>query len=156
MGFKQVMQGFDFSRALIALQCLASAAASLEETWQYVTEREAFGRPISEFQDVTHPLAELETKYAGARLLTYQCLWLRDQDLPHTVEAAMVKWWAPQLAFEIVHQCLQTHGHLGYSRDLPHQQRLRDVLGLQIGDGTKQIQKMIIAREYLRRVKRAS
>ena len=64
----------------------------------------------------------------------------------------MVKWWAPELAFDIIHQCLITHGHYGYSTDLPHQQRLRDVLGLQIGDGTAQIQKMIVAREKIGRV----
>ena len=54
----------------------------------------------------------------------------------------MCKWWAPKIAFDIIHQCLLTHGHGGYSRDLPHQQRLRDVMGLQIGDGTAQIMKM--------------
>ncbi|HEX2797333.1 MAG TPA: acyl-CoA dehydrogenase family protein, partial [Immundisolibacter sp.] len=78
--------------------------------------------------------------------------WLRDRGLPHTSEAAMVKWWAPKLAFDVIHQCLITNGHYGYSTDLPHQQRLRDVLGLQIGDGTAQIQKMIISREKVGRV----
>ena len=63
-----------------------------------------------------------------------------------------VKWWCPKLAFDTIHQCLLLHGHSGYSTDMPHQQRLRDVLGLQIGDGTAQIQKMIIAREMIGRV----
>ena len=72
--------------------------------------------------------------------------------MPHTKEAAMCKWWAPKVAFDVIHQCLLLHGHGGYSKDLPHQQRLRDVLGLQIGDGTAQIQKMIIARETIGRV----
>ena len=62
----------------------------------------------------------------------------------------MCKWWAPKLAFEVVHSCLLMHGHAGYSVDLPFEQRLRDVLGLQIGDGTAQIMKLIIARESLR------
>jgi cyclohexanecarboxyl-CoA dehydrogenase len=151
-GFRQVMNGFDYSRALIGLQCLAAARASLDETWGYITERQAFGKPIAAYQGVTQPLAEAETLLEAARLVCYKTLWLRDQDLPHTAEAAMCKWWAPQLAFDVIHRCLITHGHLGYARDLPHQQRLRDVLGLQIGDGTEQIQKMIIAREKVGRV----
>ena len=63
----------------------------------------------------------------------------------------MCKWWAPKLSVDTIHQCLLTHGHLGYSRDLPHQQRLRDVMGLEIGDGTAQISKMVIARETVGR-----
>jgi cyclohexanecarboxyl-CoA dehydrogenase len=151
-GFRQVMQGFDYSRALIGLQTLAPAFASLAETWKYVTERTAFGNPLAKYQGVTEPLAEAETLLEAARLLCYKTLWLRDNDLPHTAEAAMCKWWAPKTAFEVIHRCLLTHGHGGYSTDLPHQQRLRDVMGLQIGDGTEQIQKMIIAREKVGRV----
>ena len=64
----------------------------------------------------------------------------------------MVKWLGPKPAVDIIHQCLLTHGHAGYSRDLPHQQRLRDVIGLEIGDGTAQIMKLIIAREQIGRV----
>ncbi len=151
-GFRQVMHGFDFSRALIGLQVLGAARASLEEAWQYSTEREAFGNPIASYQGVTQPLAECETFFEAARLLCYKTLWLRDQNLPHTKEAAMVKWWAPKVAFDIIHQCLLTHGHYGYTKELPLEQRLRDVLGLQIGDGTAQIQKMIIAREKVGRI----
>ncbi|MDO8288790.1 MAG: acyl-CoA dehydrogenase family protein [Parvibaculum sp.] len=151
-GFAQVMQGFDYSRALIGLQCLGSAAASLEETWKYITERTAFGNPLAKYQGVTEPLAEAETFLEAARLLCYKTLWLRDHGLPHTAEAAMCKWWAPKTSFQTIHRCLLTHGHGGYSTDLPHQQRMRDVMGLQIGDGTEQIQKMIIAREKVGRV----
>ena len=64
----------------------------------------------------------------------------------------MVKWLGPKTALDIIHQCLLTHGHAGYSRDLPHQQRLRDVIGLEIGDGTAQIMKLIVAREKIGRV----
>lgn len=151
-GFRQVMQGFDFSRALIGLMCLSCAQASLDETWDYITERKAFGHPIARFQGVTEPLAEAQTLLKAARLLCYETLWRRDRDLPHTTEAAMCKWWAPKTAFEVTHRCLLTHGHLGYAMDTPHQQRLRDIMGLQIGDGTEQIQKMIIARERVGRV----
>ncbi|MBL6954139.1 MAG: acyl-CoA dehydrogenase family protein [Alphaproteobacteria bacterium] len=151
-GFRQIMGGFDFSRALIGLQVLGAARASLEEAWKYSTEREAFGNPIAAYQGVTQPLAECETFLEAATLLCYKTLWLRDRELPHTKEAAMVKWWAPKVAFDIIHQCLLTHGHYGYTKDLPFEQRMRDVLGLQIGDGTAQIQKMIIAREIVGRV----
>jgi cyclohexanecarboxyl-CoA dehydrogenase len=146
MGFKQVMQGFDYSRAIIGLQCLAPARASLDETWEYVCEREAFNTPLAQFQGVSFPLAEAESHYEAARLLCYRALELRDLGKPHTSEAAMCKWWAPKLAHEIIEKCLLSHGHAGYSLDLPFQQRMRDIFGFQIGDGTAQIMKMIIAR----------
>ena len=146
-GFVQVMQGFDYSRALIGLQCLALARVSLDETWPYCAKRNAFGKPLTAFQGVTFPLAECETQFQAARWLCLRTLWLRDRGLPHSAEAAMCKWWAPKLAAEIVQQCLLTHGHGGYSSMFPFEQRLRDVLGLQIGDGTAQIMKMIIARQ---------
>ena len=144
-GFVQVMQGFDFSRALIGLQVLAVAGVALEETWAYVAQRQAFGQPLSAFQGVSHPLAELETQVRAARLLCLQALWLKDNGAPHSAEAAMCKWWAPKLAYDAVHQCLLMFGHGGYDRG-PMEQRLRDVLGFQIGDGTAQIMKTIIAR----------
>ncbi|SAK76196.1 acyl-CoA dehydrogenase [Caballeronia hypogeia] len=144
-GFVQVMQGFDFSRALIGLQVLAVAKVSLEETWEYVAQREAFGKPLAAFQGVSHPLADFETQVEAARLLCLQTLWLKDRGLPHTAEAAMCKWWGPKLAYDVVHQCLLSFGHGGYDRG-PMEQRLRDVLGFQIGDGTAQIMKTIIAR----------
>jgi cyclohexanecarboxyl-CoA dehydrogenase len=145
-GFVQVMQGFDFSRALIGLQVLAVAKISLEETWEYVAQRQAFGKPLSAFQGVSHPLADFETQVEAARLLCLQTLWLKDRELPHTSQAAMCKWWGPKLAYEVVHQCLLSFGHGGYDRG-PMEQRLRDVLGFQIGDGTAQIMKTIVARD---------
>lgn len=148
-GFKQVMQGFDYSRALIGLQCLAVAQQSLDETWQWLTERQAFGQPLAAFQGLTHPLAEYQTYVQAARLQCFYALWLKDNKLPHNAEAAMNKWWGPKLAFDVVKQCLLAHGHTGYGEDLPLAQRLRDVLGLQIGDGTAQIMKNIIARESI-------
>lgn len=151
-GFTQVMMGFDYSRALIGLQCIAAAQASLDEAWKYTTEREAFGGPIAQFQGVTFPLVEGETQIAGIRQLCYHALELRDAGLPHTAEAAMCKWVGPRTAFDVIHQCLLTFGHYGWSKDLPHQQRLRDVMGLEIGDGTAGVMKMIIARERVGRV----
>jgi cyclohexanecarboxyl-CoA dehydrogenase len=150
-GFTQVMQGFDFSRALIGLQCLGSAQQTLDETWRYVGEREAFDRPLSTNQGVAFPLAEAETLLSAARLLCHQTLWLKDAGLPHTSQAAMCKWWAPKTAYDVINQCLLLHGQYGYRTELPIEQRLRDVLGLQIGDGTAQIMKLVIARQRLGR-----
>ena len=150
-GFTQVMQGFDYSRALIALQCCGAAQASLDEAWDYAKEREAFGRPIGQFQGVSFPLAEGESHIAAVRQLSYHALALRDAGLPHTSEAAMVKWMGPKTAFDVIHQCLLTFGHYGWSKDLPHQQRMRDVMGLEIGDGTAGIMKLVIARQRVGR-----
>jgi len=151
-GFRQVMQGFDYSRALIGLQCLGAARASLDETWAHVSEREAFGRPLAQFQGVSFPLAEAEARYRTTRLICFETLWRRDQGLAHTSEAAMSKWMGPKTSVDIIHDCLLLNGQMGYAKDLPHQQRLRDVIGLEIGDGTAQIMKMIVAREKIGRV----
>jgi cyclohexanecarboxyl-CoA dehydrogenase len=145
--FAQVMQGFDYSRALLGIQCLTVARRSIEETWAHSKERQAFGKPLSAFQGVSFPLAEADTMVSAARLLCLQTLWLKDQGLPHTAEAAMCKWWGPKVAYDAINTCLLLHGHAGYSQDLPFEQRMRDVLGLQIGDGTAQIMKLVIARQ---------
>ena len=150
--FSTIMSGFDYSRALIGLQCLGAAQASVAETWHYVQEREAFGAPLAQYQGVSFPLAEAETQLTMMRQLCYYTLDLRDRGLPHTAEAAMCKWYLPKTACEIIQQCLILHGHYGYTTDLPHHQRYNDVLGLQIGDGTAQIQKLVIAREKIGRV----
>ena len=149
--FSQVMQGFDFSRALIGLQCVAAAQASVDEAWAYSTERQAFGAPLASYQGVSFPLAEADSMLAATRSLCYLTLGLRDAGKPHTAEAAMCKWLGPKTAFDAIHQCLLTFGHYGYTMDTPHQQRLRDVMGLEIGDGTAQIMKLIIARERVGR-----
>jgi cyclohexanecarboxyl-CoA dehydrogenase len=151
-GFVQVMQGFDYSRVLIALQCIGSAQASLDETWEYSKERIAFGAPLVQYQGVSFPLAECDTLLSATRQLCFHALDLRDHGEAHTVEAAMVKWLGPKTAVDVIHQCLLTFGHYGWSMDLPHQQRLRDVMGLEIGDGTAQVMKLIVARERAGRI----
>ena len=145
-GFSQVMQGFDYSRALLGMLCVGAAQASLDESWKYIQQREAFGKTLSHFQGVTFPLAEGETSIAAVRQLCMHTLRLRDAGLSHTAEGAMCKFLGPKTAMEVIHQCLLTHGHYGWTRDLPHQQRLRDVIGIEIGDGTAQIMKLVIAR----------
>ena len=150
-GFTEVMAGFDYSRALIALQCVGAAQASLDEAWAYTKEREAFGRKIAQFQGVTFPLSEGESHIAAIRQLSYHALALRDAGLPHTSEGAMVKWMGPKTAFDVIHQCLLTFGHYGWTKETPHQQRMRDVMGLEIGDGTAGVMKLIVARERVGR-----
>jgi len=140
---------FDVNRAFIGLKCLGAARQTLHETIAHVTGRVQFGAPLATFQGVAFPIAEAATHLELARWQCYRVLWMREHDIPCATEAAMVKWWAPKVAAEAVHQCLILHGHLGYTRRLPIEQRLRDVLGWQIGDGTPQIQKLIVARALL-------
>ncbi len=121
-GFTQVMQGFDYSRALIA-----------------------------QFQGVTFPLSEGESIMAAVRQLSLHALSLRDAGLPHTSEAAMCKWMGPRHSFDVIHQCLLTMGHYGWTMETAHQQRLRDVMRLEIGDGTAGVMKLIIARQKVGR-----
>jgi cyclohexanecarboxyl-CoA dehydrogenase len=150
-GFVGVMRGFDYSRALIGLVCLGAAQSSISEAIQYARERIAFGSPIGKFQGVSYPLVEHQTFIRAARLLAYEALWRKDQGLDHSAEASMVKWWAPKLSVDAAHQALLTHGHAGYSEELPLAQRLRDIIGLEIGDGTAGIAKLIVARSLLGR-----
>ncbi len=150
-GFVSVMQGFDYSRAIIGLACLGAAQASLDEATQWARDREAFGQPIGRFQGVAFPLAEHATYITGARHVCLEALWKKDNDLEHSAEAAMAKFWAPKLSVDVIHQCLLTLGHLGYSTESPVGQRLRDVIGLGIGDGTAQVSKLVISRDLLGR-----
>lgn len=149
-GFRKVMAGFDFNRAAIGLECCGAARASLDETWEYVSGRQSFGQRLVDHQGVAFPLADGEARIESIRQLCYRTMRLRDQGLPHTTEAAMCKLLAPRTAYEVIRQCLLSHGHYGYSTDSPHQQRMRDVMGLEIGDGTAQIMMMVIAREKTR------
>jgi cyclohexanecarboxyl-CoA dehydrogenase len=150
-GFVQVMKGFDYSRAVIGLLCLGAAQQSLDEALQWARDREAFGQPIGTFQGIAFPLAEYATYVRAARHVCYEALWRKDEGLDHSCEAAMAKFWAPKLSAEVIHQCLLTFGHLAYSAESPVGQRLRDVIGLEIGDGTAQVSKLVIARHLLGR-----
>jgi cyclohexanecarboxyl-CoA dehydrogenase len=150
-GFVQVMQAFDYTRALIGLMCIGAAQVTIEETCAYVKERESFGKALSTYQGVSFPLAEWTAKLEMARWLCLRTLWLRDQGLPHTKEAAMCKMQAPDIAAGAIHECLILHGHYGYTKEFPVEQRLRDVIGQQIADGTPQVQKLIVARHLFGR-----
>jgi cyclohexanecarboxyl-CoA dehydrogenase len=150
-GFTQVMQGFEFARALIGLICLGAAGASIEEATQQARDRVAFGRPIGCNQGVAFPLVEHATHILAARLLCLRALELKDRGLPHAVESNMAKWWAPQLSVAAAHDALLLFGHAGYTEDYPLGQRLRDIIGLELGDGTAQITKTVVARHLLGR-----
>jgi cyclohexanecarboxyl-CoA dehydrogenase len=147
--FPMIRHFFDVNRAFIGLKCVGAARQTLDETIVYVTGRVQFGAPLATFQGVAFPIVEAATHLELARWQCYRVLWMRQQGIPCATEAAMVKWWAPKVAADAIHQCLLLHGHQGYSRRLPIEQRLRDVLGWQIGDGTPQIQKLIVARSLL-------
>src|SRR5699024_11143713 len=146
-GFVSVMRGFDYSRASIGLACIGAAQACLDETLRWTRDRQAFGHPISKFQGVSFPLVEAATHLRGARHVCYEALWRKDCALDHSAEAAMAKLWAPQLASRVIHPCLLTFGHVAYSTDSPIGQRLRDVIGLDFGDGTGQPSAPVIARQ---------
>ncbi len=148
-GYRLVAELFDTNRAYIALKCIGAAQASVDETCAYAKERVAMGRPISRYQSISFALAEAETLLEAARLLSYKTLAMRDAGVRHTKEGAMCKWWVPEITMEIVRKCLTMHGHYGYSSDLPFEQRLRDILGWQIGDGTAEISKLLIARSMM-------
>ena len=150
-GFYQVMQGFDYNRIGIALACLGVAQQSVEETMGYVKERKAFGRALARFEGVSFAIAEAATHLEACRWLCYRALWLADQGRPYTKESAMTKWWGPRLAVDTIHQCLLLHGHYGYTDELPFEQRMRDVIGLEIGDGAAEVMKMVVARELMGR-----
>lgn len=151
LGFKQVMRGFDYSRALIGVMCVSVAQAAVDDALEHLRTRRAFGQPLGRFQGASFPLVEHATYLRAARHLCFEALWRKDRGLDHTVQANMAKWWAPRAAVDAVHQALLTFGHFGYSDELPHGQRLRDVIGLEIADGTAQIAKLVVARALLGR-----
>lgn len=144
--FQMICGYLDGNRAFVALKCLGAAQQTLDETVEYVKQRKQFGVPLATFQGVAFPIAEAATLLEAARRLSRKILWLRQYGQRCDREGAMARWWVPNIAAEIIHDCLLLHGHCGYTRDFPIEQWLRDVIGWQIGDGTPQIQKLIVAR----------
>jgi cyclohexanecarboxyl-CoA dehydrogenase len=150
-GFISVMKGFEYSRAIIGLMTLGAAQQSLDEAIEYAKSRHTFGAPISTRQGVAFPLVEHATQVAAARHLCYEALALKDLGQDHTMLAGMVKWWAPRVSVEAIHQALLTYGHAAWSTENPVAQRLRDVMGFEIADGTAQIAKLVAARSLFGR-----
>lgn len=150
-GFKLAMQGFDISRIFLCLEAIAPAMVSLEETMAHVKQREAFGRPLATFEGVSFPIVEHFSLLEAVRLLCYKALWLRDQGQSSSKEAGMVKWMAPRFSTNAIRDCIGLHGHYGYTKDYPLEQRLRDILAIEIADGTPQVSKLVVQRELMGR-----
>lgn len=148
-GFTAVMRAFGVSRALVALMAIAVGNAALEEAYAHATRRTAFGQPLGRFQSVSFPLVEHTTLLHAARLVAYEALCQADLGEDPRIPSNMAKWWAPKAAVEATHQALLTMGHLGWSEDGPIAQRLRDVIGLQLADGTAAATKLTVARLVL-------
>jgi cyclohexanecarboxyl-CoA dehydrogenase len=151
LGFRQVMRGFDYSRALIALMAVGAAGASLREAGERAGARWAFGQPIGRFQGVAFPLVEHATLVHAARLVGYRALARDDAGLDHRIDANMAKWWAPKVAVAAANQALVTFGQAGWAEDAAPARRLRDLLGLQLADGTENAAKLVVARQLLGR-----
>lgn len=150
-GFYLVMSQFDFIRINLALMCLGIAQTSLNEAMNYAKQRTAFGKPIAKFEGISFKIAEDYTFLEAGRLLCYKALWLHDQGQSHIKESAMCKWFCPYMAVKVVHDALLIHGHFAYSEELPLEQRLRDVIGLELADGSADIMKVVISRELMGR-----
>jgi len=150
-GFYQVMDTFDLLRLCLCMVGLGSAEKALEDTIEYVKQRTAFGKTLAQFEGVSFPIAEHYTKLQSAKWLCFNALWAHDNNMKHTMETAMCKYYVPELATQVIHSCLLLHGHYGYTQDYSLEQRLRDVIGLEFADGTAQIQKIIISRELMGR-----
>ncbi len=148
-GFSQVMNGFDLSRLLIGLQCVGAAMQSIDETIEHVKIRHSFGRPLATYQAVSFPIVTHHTQLELIKWQAYRGLWLRDQGQKHSKEASSVKWLGPKYSVEAIHECLLLNGHYAYTKELPLEQRLRDVIGLEIGDGTAQANQMVIAKDII-------
>jgi cyclohexanecarboxyl-CoA dehydrogenase len=148
-GFGLVMHEFDLSRTLIALMNIGTAQRALDMAIEYSKQRKTFGRPLAANQGVPFVIAEHSTYVSVVRALGYHALGLRMAGRPHTSEAAMLKWWGPLVAFNAIRDCIVLHGQVGWSEEMPLQAMLRDVSGCMIGDGTPQIQKLVIARELI-------
>jgi cyclohexanecarboxyl-CoA dehydrogenase len=148
-GFKLAMQGFDISRIFLCLEAIAPAMVSLQETMEYVKQREAFGRPLATFEGVSFSIVEHYSLLEAVRLLCYKALWLRDNGQSSSREAGMVKWMAPRFATNAIRECLVLHGHYGYTQEYPFEQRLRDILSIEIADGTSHVSKLVVQRELM-------
>ena len=144
-----MMSTFEFARVLVVLAGVGMAEKALSETIEYVKKRDAFGVPIGGFQGVSFKLAEAATFIEATRLLCYKALALKDAGLSHAKEVAMAKWFGGVHISSAIRDMLLMHGWRGYTESLPMEQRLRDAIGIKIGDGTGEIMKFIIARELL-------
>src|SRR5690242_49757 len=149
-GFVDSLRILDGGRISIAALSVGIAQGAFDAALRYSKQRKQFGRPISEFQAIQHKLADMATKIEAARLLTYRAGWLKDQGERVTKESAMAKLFASESAVRICDDALQIHGGYGFIKDYPVEKFYRDVKLCTIGEGTSEIQRMVIARQLLK------
>jgi short/branched chain acyl-CoA dehydrogenase len=145
-GFKQFLHVLDIGRIGVAAMGVGLAQGALDEALAYAQERRAFGRPISKFQAIQVKLADLATEIAAARLLTYHAAWLKDQGQPFGLVAAQAKLKTGRLAVRATEEAVQIHGGYGFIEEYPVCRFYRDAKILTIGEGTDEVQQMVIAR----------
>jgi len=148
-GFVQSLKILDGGRISIASLALGIASAALSESIRYSKERHQFGKPISEFQGISFKLADMATKLEAADLLTKQAGYLKDKGKPVTKESAMAKYYASEVAVEASTEAVQIFGGYGYTKDFPVEKMYRDSKLCTIGEGTSEIQKVVIGRAIL-------
>jgi short/branched chain acyl-CoA dehydrogenase len=145
-GFKQFLQVLDIGRIGVAAMGVGLAQGALDEALAYAKERRAFGRPIASFQTIQAKLADLSTEIEAARLLTYRAAWLKDQGREFGLTAAQAKLKTGRLAVRATEEAVQIHGGYGYIEEYPVCRFYRDAKILTIGEGTDEVQQMVIAR----------
>ena len=149
-GFIQAMKILDGGRISIAALSLGIAKGALEASIKYAKQREQFGKPIASFQGISFKLADMATKIEAATLLTRNAGRLKDAHLPVNKESAMAKYYASEVAVEVATEAIQIHGGYGYTKDFPVEKYFRDSKLCTIGEGTSEIQKIVISRQLLK------
>jgi acyl-CoA dehydrogenase len=149
-GFKIAMKTLDKTRIPVAAGSVGIARRALEESLKYAKGREAFGKPISDFQAIQFKLADMLIGLESARLATWHAAWLVDQGKPHAGAAALCKAYASEVAFDAANEAIQVHGGYGYVGEYPVEKLLRDAKLNQIYEGTNEIQRLVLARGLLR------
>lgn len=149
-GFIQAMKVLDGGRVSIAALAIGTAQGAYEAALKYSKERHQFGRPISEFQAIQFKLADMATEIEAARLLTYRSAELKNRGKVTTKESSMAKLYASEVAVRVAEQSVQIHGGYGYIKDYPAEKFWRDSKLCTIGEGTSEIQRVVIARQLLR------
>ena len=153
LGFKHVMTGLEAERINVAARGLGVARAAFEEAIRYAQQRVTFGKPIAQHQAITFKLAEMGTRVEAARLLTMKAARMKDAGQRSDIEAGMAKLFASESAKENAEEALRIHGGYGYSKEYEIERIYRDAPLLLIGEGTSEIQKMVIGRKLLERKK---
>ncbi len=151
-GFRQAMGVLDGGRISIAALGLGIAAGALDAAVAYAREREQFGQPIGSFQAIQSKIADMATETEAARLLTLQAAWLKDEGRKTTRESSMAKLYASEVAVRVANEAVQVFGGYGYVKDYPVEKFYRDAKLCTIGEGTSEIQRLVIAREILGRL----